>query len=273
MTEKTVVVVVVEGFSDMVSVGTMLKEYFSSAETQFVIVNGDITSKDGITPANVITKLKLEIDKVKNRYGYQWKDIVRIIHIADTDGTFAKDCVVKADVKAIQYFEDHMESSNVEATKQRNKNKAEVMFKLYSTNKINGINYRLYFNSCNLEHVLYNALKDFSDDEKEEMSDAFAEKYKGHLSTFINFISDPEIAVPGTYRETWKFIEKDMHSLQRHTNMHLIFDFVILNVHSVLKQNYSIREIQGAVGFENPQAIYKWISSSLTGIFLVYGAL
>ena len=25
------------------------------------------------------------------------------------------------------------------------------------------------------------------------------------------------------------------------------------------EQNYTIREIQGAFGFENPQAIYKWI--------------
>lgn len=224
MHEKTAVIVVVEGFSDMASVGTMLKEYFSSAETQFVITRGDITSRDGVTAANVITKLKTEIDKVRSRYGYQWSDLVRIIHIADTDGTFTKGCVVKAEVKSIHYYEDHMESANVEATELRNKNKADVMFKLYSTSKINNTDYRLYFNSCNLEHVLYNALKDFSDDEKEEMSDAFAEKYKGHLSEFIDFISDPDVAAPGTYRETWKFIEKDAHSLQRHTNMHLIFD-------------------------------------------------
>ena len=98
------------------------------------------------------------------------------------------------------------------------------MYKLYSTNKINSIDYRLYFNSCNLEHVLYNALKDFSDDEKQEMSDDFADKYKGHLPEFISFISGSNIAVPGTYKETWKFIEKDLHSLQRHTNMHLIFN-------------------------------------------------
>lgn len=52
----------------------------------------------------------------------------------------------------------------------------------------------------------------------------FADKYKGHLPEFISFISDPNIAVPGTYKETWKFIEKDLHSLQRHTNMHLIFN-------------------------------------------------
>lgn len=90
-----------------------------------------------------------------------------------------------------------MESANVEVTQQRNANKAEVMFKLSSTNKINSTDYRFYFNSCNLEHVLHNALKDFSDDEKEEMSDAFAEKYKGHLPEFISFISDPDIAVSG----------------------------------------------------------------------------
>ena len=74
-----------------------------------------------------------------------------------------------------------------------------------------------------MEHVLYNALKDFTDDEKADMSDDFAEKYKGHPEEFIEFISAPDIAVPGTYKETWKFIEKDKNSLQRHSNMHLIF--------------------------------------------------
>ena len=59
-----------------------------------------------------------------------------------------------------------MESANVEVTQQRNANKAEVMFKLSSTNKINSTDYRFYFNSCNMEDVLHNALKDFSDDEK-----------------------------------------------------------------------------------------------------------
>ena len=56
MTEKSTVIVVVEGYSDMASIGTILKEYFSSTETQFVITRGDITSRDGVTPANVITK-------------------------------------------------------------------------------------------------------------------------------------------------------------------------------------------------------------------------
>ena len=83
--------------------------------------------------------------------------------------------------------------------------------------------YRLYFNSCNLEHVLYNELKDFSDDEKEILSDEFAEKYEGKVLEFIDFISDKSVSVEGTYKETWKYIEKDKNSLERHSNMHLIF--------------------------------------------------
>ena len=98
------------------------------------------------------------------------------------------------------------------------------MFKLYSTVKIHYIRYRLYYNSCNLEHVLFNRLKDFSDDEKEELSDDFAEKYEGKVQDCINFISDSDIAVSGTYKQTWKYIEKDKNSLQRHSNMHLIFE-------------------------------------------------
>ena len=30
----------------------------------------------------------------------------------------------------------------------------------------------------------------------------------------------------------------------------------------LLEQGYTIREIQGAFGFENPQAIYKWLSGN-----------
>ena len=91
------------------------------------------------------------------------------------------------------------------------------------SSKVHNIRYRIYFNSCNLEHVLYGVLKNFSDDEKEELSDDFAERYEGKLNEFIRFISDDVLAVQGTYNETWRFIEKDKHSLERHSNMHLIF--------------------------------------------------
>ena len=131
--------------------------------------------------------------------------------------------ILQAEVENIQYYEDHMEYFDIEEVEKRNAHKSEIMFKLYTTGKIRNIPYRLYFNSCNLEHVLYNELKDFSDDEKEILSDEFAEKYEGKVLEFIDFISDKSVSVEGTYKETWKYIEKDKNSLQRHSNMHLIF--------------------------------------------------
>ena len=224
MNEKKVVVVIVEGPSDENAIGGILKDFFSSKEVQFAVVHGDITSRYETTKENVVSKVGDLIGTIKNKYGYKWVDFVKIIHIADTDGAFTKNCVKKEKVESIQYYEDHIEYFNIDDVEKRNKHKSEVMFKLYTTGKIRNIQYRLYFNSCNLEHVLYDELKDFSDDEKEILSDEFADKYEGKVYEFIDFISDKSIAVPGTYKETWKYIEKDKNSLQRHSNMHLIFE-------------------------------------------------
>lgn len=49
--------------------------------------------------------------------------------------------------------------------------KETKIYKLRRTGKVNGIPYRVYYNSCNLEHVLYGELKDFSDEEKQILSD------------------------------------------------------------------------------------------------------
>ena len=76
-----------------------------------------------------------------------------------------------------------------------------------------------------VKHIILWQLKDeFTAEEKEEMSDDFAELYEGRLDEFIDFISDKSIAVEGSYKQTWKFIEKGTNSLNRYSNMHLIFE-------------------------------------------------
>ena len=144
MSEKKVIVVIVEGPSDENAIGSILKEYFSSEEVQFAVVHGDITSDKFTTVKNVVTKIDAIIYGIKTKYGYNWEDFIKIIHIADTDGVFTKNCVVKADVNDIQYYEDHMEGIDVEAIEHRNKHKSEILFKLYSTGKVHDIAYRLF---------------------------------------------------------------------------------------------------------------------------------
>lgn len=222
--EKKVVVFIVEGPSDENALGGIMKEFFSSDEVQFAVVHGDITSDIYTSTDDVVKSINALIDNVREKYGYKWEDIIRIIHIADTDGAFTKDCIVQTEIDSVKYYEDHIEVPDIEKLKKRNKHKSEIMSKLYFTSKVHGINYRIYYNSCNLEHVLYDKLQDFSDEEKEIMSDDFADKYEGKVEEFIQFISDETLAVPGTYKNTWKYIEKDKNSLRRHSNMHLIFE-------------------------------------------------
>lgn len=224
MSEKKVIAFIVEGPSDEAAIGTIMKEYFSNNEVQFVVVHGDITLKDYVSIDDILIKINEQIEGVKNRYRYHQEDFIKIIHIADMDGVYISEMDIReADVVEIQYYEDHIDAKSANAIVERNKKKGDILYKLRRTGKVNGIPYRIYFNSCNLEHVLYGELKGYSDDEKQRLSDEFAEQYEGKADEFIEFISDSDIAVQGTYQKTWDFIEKDKNSLSRYTNMHLIF--------------------------------------------------
>ncbi len=225
MSEKKVVAFIVEGPSDEAALGSIMKEYFSANEVQFVVVHGDITLKDYVLNDGVLKKINEQIESVKRKYRYNQDDFIKIIHIADTDGVYIPETAVKeADVEGIQYYEDHIDAKSAGTVVERNKRKGDILYKLRKTGKVNGIPYRIYFNSCNLEHVLYGELKGYSDEEKQLLSDDFADRYDGKLDEFIEVISDSNVAVPGTYQKTWDYIEKDKNSLNRYTNMHLIFE-------------------------------------------------
>ena len=59
--------------------------------------------------------------------------------------------------------------------------------------------------------------------EKNDMAFDFAIQYQGHESDFITLVNDTSLKVPGTFLQTWSFIQKDNNSLHRHSNFHLLF--------------------------------------------------
>lgn len=224
MREKKVVLFIVEGPSDEAALCSVMKEYFSSDEVQFVVVHGDITLKDNVSLDDIKKKINEQIEYIQRRYRYNFDDFIRIIHIVDMDGVYIPSEDIKnADIEEVQYYEDFILAKHVQVIADRNKRKGDILFKLRKTGKIHEIPYRIYFNSCNLEHVLYGELKNYSDEEKQRLSDEFADKYDGRAEEFVTFISEPAIAVLGTYQKTWDYIEKDKNSLHRHSNMHFIF--------------------------------------------------
>lgn len=190
---------------------------------QFVVVHGDITTKDYTSTDNILSKINNLIESVKQKYGYKRDDFLKIIHVVDMDGAFCNNAIVKKDIEGVRYYLDRIETKYPDYLIKKHTQKAEILSKLYSSGRINGVSYRIYFNSCNLEHVLFNELKDFTDDEKADMADDFAEEYEGKVENFIKFISQDDLIAPGTFKQTWKFIKKEKHSLGRFTNMHLIF--------------------------------------------------
>ena len=44
-------------------------------------------------------------------------------------------------------------------------------------------------------------------------------KYKGDKEGFVKFISESSFSVMDDFRESWKFIEKDMNSIEKYTNL------------------------------------------------------
>ena len=100
--EKKVIAVIVEGPSDEAALGSILKEYFSSVEIQFVVVHGDITTKDYTSTDNILSKINNLIESVKQKYGYKREDFLKIIHIVDMDGAFCNDVIVEKDVEGVQ---------------------------------------------------------------------------------------------------------------------------------------------------------------------------
>jgi len=62
--------------------------------------------------------------------------------------------------------------------------------------------------------------------EKTDMAFDFAIKFQGREKDFITLVNDSIIKVPGTFQQTWSFIQKDNNSLHRYSNFHIFFNDV-----------------------------------------------
>lgn len=78
-------------------------------------------------------------------------------------------------------------------------------------------------NTVHVEIVYGDITTDRSISPKENDAYAFAKKYKDDLDGFLEFISDSDFSRMDGYRESWAFIKKDCHSLERFTNFGLCF--------------------------------------------------
>ncbi len=225
MKKKQIVLLIVEGPSDdealSYSLMKLYEQYFQDIRVE--ILHGDITSQRESTPSNIVTKVGAIVKSFLNQYSLKKNDISKIIQITDTDGAFIPDDRVLFDksCKTPRYTTETIRTLNPANIIARNKKKAGILRTLRRTSNINTIPYHVVFMSCNLDHVLYDKLN-CSDEEKEKNAFHFQEKYEQDLNGFWSYIARSSFSVQSDFVESWKFIEKDLNSLNRYTNIHTV---------------------------------------------------
>lgn len=220
---KKVILFLVEGVSEENALGLPMKNHFETSEIRFDVLHGDITTKNGVDSRNVLKHINQIVASYMDRYGYKPSDIIRIVHIIDTDGTFIPDDAIVFDENvSLKYTVDHIVTRDPAHIKVRNENKSQNLYKLFNTHSINKMKYNVYYNSCNLEHVLVGELRDFDNIEKEKIADDFSDKYCDDMEGFRLFLLS--VLPKEEYKESWKFIREGSNSLKRFSNMSLILN-------------------------------------------------
>lgn len=220
MARKKIVLVIVEGPSDEVALGMALSQVYDKDFIYVHIMHGDITTRRGVSSKNIVAKLGNEVTAYAKSQHYKASDFKQIIHIVDTDGAYIPDdnIMEKENYLDIQYENDGIYTNNKASVMTRNQQKRDNLYRLRSCGIIWTIPYSLYYMSCNLDHVLYNK-QNSTDKDKENDAYVFAKKYKGKAEAFKEFICKSPFSVTGDYKGSWDYIEKDLNSVNRYTNL------------------------------------------------------
>ena len=220
LARRKVVFVIVEGASDETALGITLNQVFDKESVHVHIMHGDITTRTGVTSQNIVAKVGNEVRAYAKSNHYKASDFKQIIHIVDTDATYLTEEKILEDQECeeLSYQDDGIHTNDVGKVVSRNKQKSENLYRLRSCGNIWGVPYRVYYMSCNLDHVLYDK-RNSTDEEKEQDAYTFAKAYKNNVEAFMNFMCKSSFSVKGDFKESWEFIEEDMHSVERYTNL------------------------------------------------------
>lgn len=222
---KKIILFLMEGVSDCTSL-EFIDKLNKNEMVKFYPTRGDITTKKGINSQNCIKEVNEHLKMFLATNKFCKSDVIKIIHVLDTDGAYIPNEKIFEDENAVRfiYTTTGIIAPSKQAVTQRNENKKEVLEKLLSTPKINSIPYELYYMSCNLEHVLHNKLELLSDEEKKELANLFADSFYEREDEFLEFINSKSFKVEGNYKETWHFIKQDLNSVNRYSNLWLVFN-------------------------------------------------
>ena len=204
--------------------------------------NGDLTSRTGINPDNVLSMiLKLFIHpELKKHPAYEYPaSVMEVIHLVDIDGVYLNDeNVVTASIpdgKKYPFYdqEGRIITDNIDGIIDRNKRKRENLQKMIETKRLRitmteGKHdekekpYKVYYFSSNLDHVLFG---DANNDSflKVPYASKFGSAYYGESLKLANYFLNHHSAVrTNDYMESWNILMNNHDSLPPTTNNNLL---------------------------------------------------
>ena len=246
--KRKIVLLLVEGKSDREALQLAIPEFYDqideNIEVFFPIIRedeketgGDVTSKIGVHPRNLeATIYNLFLRDFFDEEKIMPKDITEIIQIVDVDGVYIPDAAVVEGINPTgtnrpYYSEETIICSNVAHITKRNECKRENLDYLSSLTTIKvkqkTVPYSIYYFSSNLDHFLHHDAN-IPYQVKCALADTFAKNYIGDPEGFVEEISGDPGAVKGmSFVESWNYIREGLNSLQRHTNLNLLFEKLI----------------------------------------------
>ena len=232
--KKKTILLLVEGICEVTAFEKAFEDIKKHIQIKFIVMDGDPMTDVNLIHESIKKTIGSYISHAKKRYKLTDDDILMIAQITDTDGAYIgeEDVIINPNIRdrdEKEYEENTIAVKNPRKKNHilfRNKDKLKDLNTLSKENTIASRPYRLYFFSCNLDHILYNQAEPKPFDKNNQATD-FAKIYP-NFKTLKKFFSDPNIAIPGTYEQTWDFIKQDENSLKRGSNFHLFLEEIEL---------------------------------------------
>lgn len=233
--KKKVVLLIVEGESDETLLLDRLRELFKGHEIRFEPQHGDILYDIKQTGKPIKDIIGETIKEVLLKRKFKHSDILAVIHIMDTDGCLINEENVVVDnlQQVLTYYQNNC-ISVLDDTQRRNiltRNGIRSR-NIRTMNSVQSIvskkyTYQIFYFSWNLEHVVFNEPNPSSEskvDNIESFLENLASPIEDYLKQYMPVLTKQEYEE--RYLESWSDVSEGTKSLQRSTNIPLMFDFI-----------------------------------------------
>lgn len=235
--QKKIILLLVEGESEQILLFDRLRRKFHQYDIRFHVERGDLFGNLRQQKRDIKAAINELVRQFIHRYRLKESDLLAVVHIMDTDGCFIDEEAVRVDEPQGQgrrtYYTDRnilvLDEVQRKSIVKRNELKSINTKIMVATSYVmrSHIPYQLYFFSRALEHVLFDKANPRSENKLhkvEQFVDQLREPLEEFLSQFLKLRDRANMNQ--VYEESWHYIMQGNHSLQRATNVSLLFDFI-----------------------------------------------